>query len=197
MRRSLNIETSDRLSHVRDVALRLFSSEGYHAVSLRTLAANVGLSSGSLYTHIDSKQELLYAIVEKAARSKNDAIKRSISSCTCRTQELAAFIRATLNHATKERASLLLASREYGALSKWHQQQIRLIQQEMDSTLMVALRNQSTGLVVTEATLKLMTLAINNILNGYLHLPESIFTTNKALKIYTAMALAAMKEINE
>lgn len=44
-------------------ASRLFLSKGYHATSLADIAAAVGVLKGSLYHHIESKDELLFEIV--------------------------------------------------------------------------------------------------------------------------------------
>lgn len=42
----------------------MFSRDGYHGVSLRRLASVVGLLPGSLYHHVESKQELLFELIE-------------------------------------------------------------------------------------------------------------------------------------
>src|ERR1043165_3391183 len=44
-------------------AARLFAEKGYHGTSIGDLAAALGLQKGSLYSHIESKQDLLYEIV--------------------------------------------------------------------------------------------------------------------------------------
>ncbi|MEM0935319.1 MAG: TetR/AcrR family transcriptional regulator [Pseudomonadota bacterium] len=44
---------------VRQAALRLFAQEGYAAVSMRRIAAEVGVQAGALYTYTPDKQALL------------------------------------------------------------------------------------------------------------------------------------------
>ena len=46
---------------------RLFSSRGYHGTSMRDLAGELGLIGSSLYSHIDSKADLLVEVVERGA----------------------------------------------------------------------------------------------------------------------------------
>lgn len=46
---------------------RLFSARGYHGTSMRDLAAELGLLGSSLYSHIDSKEDLLVEVVERGA----------------------------------------------------------------------------------------------------------------------------------
>jgi AcrR family transcriptional regulator len=44
---------------IRAAALRLFARHGYAAVSMRRIAAEVGVQAGALYTYIEDKQALL------------------------------------------------------------------------------------------------------------------------------------------
>lgn len=48
---------------IREVALELFSTNGYEKTSLREIAERVGVTKASLYYHFPSKQALLAAIV--------------------------------------------------------------------------------------------------------------------------------------
>ncbi|HKI55757.1 MAG TPA: TetR/AcrR family transcriptional regulator [Trueperaceae bacterium] len=56
-----------RRQEILDTAGDLFQRRGYHATSMREIARNVSLQGSSLYAHIDSKEELLRAIVDEAA----------------------------------------------------------------------------------------------------------------------------------
>ena len=49
----------------RDRAMALFAEKGFGQVSMRELAAHVGLTAGSLYHHFPSKQDLLYDLIEE------------------------------------------------------------------------------------------------------------------------------------
>jgi AcrR family transcriptional regulator len=49
------------------VAARLFSERGYHGTSMQHLAEALGLQRGSLYSHIGSKQDLLFDVVDEGA----------------------------------------------------------------------------------------------------------------------------------
>lgn len=49
---------------IMEEAMRLFSINGFDAVSIRAIAATVGVGNSALYKHFSSKQEILDAIVE-------------------------------------------------------------------------------------------------------------------------------------
>lgn len=63
-----------RRAQLSDAASRLFSERGYHATSMRELAASLGLQGGSLYAHINSKEDLLVDIVSGAAQQFDEAL---------------------------------------------------------------------------------------------------------------------------
>jgi AcrR family transcriptional regulator len=60
---------SARRSEVTREAARLFAEKGYHGTSIGDLAAALGLQKGSLYSHIQSKQDLLYETMVEGARA--------------------------------------------------------------------------------------------------------------------------------
>ncbi len=56
-----------RRSEILQAAGQLFSTQGFHATSMRDLAKAVNLQGGSLYAHIESKEALLFELVNRAA----------------------------------------------------------------------------------------------------------------------------------
>jgi len=55
------IKTKDKILRA---AVRLFSDRGYDKVSMRDIAAAVGVKAASIYNHYNSKEELLKSIYE-------------------------------------------------------------------------------------------------------------------------------------
>jgi AcrR family transcriptional regulator len=58
----------NRRQQLLDVAARLFRERGYHVTSMRDIAHEVGMLSGSIYYHFSSKEELLLAVYEEGLR---------------------------------------------------------------------------------------------------------------------------------
>lgn len=56
-----------RRDQILEVAASLFSTNGYHGTSMQHLAEGLGILRGSLYAHIDSKEDLLFEIVDRGA----------------------------------------------------------------------------------------------------------------------------------
>src|ERR671937_849020 len=58
---------SARRSELTREAARLFAEKGYHGTSIGDLAQAMGIQKGSLYAHIQSKQDLLYETMREGA----------------------------------------------------------------------------------------------------------------------------------
>lgn len=56
--------SDERWREILDAAAEIIANKGYEATTVRDIAEAVGLLSGSLYYYIDSKPDLLYALIE-------------------------------------------------------------------------------------------------------------------------------------
>ena len=56
-------KSAERAEVIRATALKLFVAEGFGSVSLRRIADISGIQVGSLYNHIDGKQQLLFELI--------------------------------------------------------------------------------------------------------------------------------------
>jgi AcrR family transcriptional regulator len=63
-----------RRSELTRTAARLFAEKGYHGTSIGDLADAMGVQKGSLYAHIDSKQDLLYEATREGAQAFHAAL---------------------------------------------------------------------------------------------------------------------------
>jgi AcrR family transcriptional regulator len=55
-------------------AARLFAEKGYHGTSIGDLAEAMGVQKGSLYAHIDSKEDLLWEVASAGAEAFHAAL---------------------------------------------------------------------------------------------------------------------------
>lgn len=67
--------SSERKEQIYRTAARLFSEVGYRSTSMRDIAAALGIKAGSLYSHIEGKEELLWGIVSRIADEFDEALR--------------------------------------------------------------------------------------------------------------------------
>jgi TetR/AcrR family transcriptional regulator, cholesterol catabolism regulator len=63
-----------RRSELTREAARLFAERGYHGTSIGDLAQAMGVQKGTLYSHIASKQDLLYETMRDGAAAFHSAL---------------------------------------------------------------------------------------------------------------------------
>ena len=64
-RAAIGVGGNTRYQDTRLKALSLFASRGFSAVSMRDLARHLGIRPGSIYHHIESKEALLFELIEE------------------------------------------------------------------------------------------------------------------------------------
>jgi len=91
------IEAPSRRRAIEDAASALFRERGYSATSVRDIARALDIQGASLYAHVTSKEDVLWAIVERAASAFEDAAARALEAGdgpAHATNRLAALVRA-------------------------------------------------------------------------------------------------------
>ncbi|MBU2701281.1 AcrR family transcriptional regulator [Sporomusaceae bacterium BoRhaA] len=56
---------ADTKENILQAALRLFAKDGYEAVSVSTIAGELGMTKGALYKHYKNKRDIFDCIVER------------------------------------------------------------------------------------------------------------------------------------
>lgn len=92
------VEISRRQA-IEDVASDLFRERGYAATSIRDIARALSVQGASLYAHVTSKEDVLWAIVDRAASRFEAAADRAERDAEARrpgdpAEAVAALVRA-------------------------------------------------------------------------------------------------------
>jgi AcrR family transcriptional regulator len=64
---------------VIDAACLLFAKRGYRGTSMKDIAETLGVSAPGLYNHVISKQDILFAIMDKAMDRAIDALEAALA----------------------------------------------------------------------------------------------------------------------
>lgn len=73
---------------IQKAAERLFREKGFHATSVRDIAEAVGIQGGSLYAHVQSKDDLLWDIVNHSADRFFETVEPIVRSDRTLVQKL-------------------------------------------------------------------------------------------------------------
>ena len=89
------IEAPSRRRAIEDVASGLFHERGYAATSVRDIARALDIQGASLYAHVTSKEDVLWAIVDRAASAFEAAAEHSSAETADRSpaDRLSALVR--------------------------------------------------------------------------------------------------------
>jgi AcrR family transcriptional regulator len=104
------------LAAIRKSGLRLIYQHGYEALTLRELAADVGILSGSLYNHIKTKQDLLFTLVRDHMTDLLVNLDLALAGHDDPTEALAAFVRLHVTYHMERRYEVYIANSELRSL---------------------------------------------------------------------------------
>jgi AcrR family transcriptional regulator len=107
-----------RRSQIFEGAWRLFMKKGYHVTGLRELSRETGISLGNLYNYINTKEDILYIIHQKAAEIVVQAINEQTSDVIDPLEKLKEMIDIELRTMDKYQDLILLIYQESHALSR-------------------------------------------------------------------------------
>jgi len=83
-----------RRRQIVDAAVQLFIRHGYHKTTTRELAKETGLSIGSLYEYVSSKDDVLYLVCIAIHSAVEEGIQEALARSSHGREALAEIIRA-------------------------------------------------------------------------------------------------------
>lgn len=155
----------------RDKALELFAAKGFGQVSMRELAAHVGLTAGSLYHHFPSKQHLLFDLIEELYEELL-ATLHPVGRGKHTTARLSVVIRAHWALHAERPLHFRLAERDLCCLSDEQQAHIAQMRRQYESHLLLAIA-PSTSLTgpALEAAAHVVACMLNSLPGWLQHSP--------------------------
>jgi len=110
--------TTARRDALLQAAQRLFSQRGYEATSVRDIADAMSIKAGSLYAHIETKEDLLWEILTAAADRFFAAIEPIVASELLPIEKLKRVIAAHVEVITESASSAAVYMTEWRHLSE-------------------------------------------------------------------------------
>lgn len=156
-----------RQQEILDAAAAIFQEKGYEATSTQDIADAVGLLKGSLYYYIDSKEDLLFAIIDEAYKGAIQELDRVTALPGNTLQKLRWVVEAHVAYFTANPTKMAVLFREFRSLSEERQ---RIIAGEGDHYLNevrdLIRRGQAEGVVAPDIDPRLTSLGISGMVNS-------------------------------
>ena len=116
MARTIGSHGPTTLEAIRKAGVRLIFERGYEAMSLRQLAAEVGIQAGSLYNHISTKQDLLFDLVQEHINDLLRELDLALEGKTDPVEQLRAFVAFHVSYHMTRKREVFIANSELRSL---------------------------------------------------------------------------------
>ncbi len=114
-----------RREEIFAAAAEIFYSKGYDGTSIQDIASAVGLLKGSIYYYIDSKEDLLFGIIQESHAAALDALAELRAASDPPLAKVVALVRRHVEVFTSTRIESAVFFREFRSLSPERQDIIR------------------------------------------------------------------------
>ncbi|MDZ4096515.1 MAG: TetR/AcrR family transcriptional regulator [Paracoccaceae bacterium] len=178
---------------VRAAALRLFARHGYAAVSMRQIAAEVGVQAGALYLYTADKQSLLFDLMQDHMHDLLTALADLPATSNPRAA-LDQFTRFHIGFHLDRPDAVFIAYMELRNLDPGNFTRIEDLRRRYENALETILCSGKAAGAFTLADTKLATLALIAMLTGVTnwYRPTGRLTRPKVETLYADMALKAV-----
>jgi AcrR family transcriptional regulator len=164
-RASAGTTDASREDQILEAATRIFQERGYDATTIQAIADDVGILKGSLYYYIDTKEDLLYRIIETvhAGLAENSQIAFAKSDPV---ERLRLFIEGHVRFCANNLAAIGVFLHDFRALRGERRAEIVTKRDAYDQELRQLLREgKKAGVVRSDLDLDLIALGIFGMMN--------------------------------
>lgn len=155
--------TQERQFQARQKAVELFAIRGFGQVSMRELAAHLGIHAGSLYYHFESKETLLFEGIEELYETLLANAQSQLSRNRSATAKLNALLQAHLALHEQKAAYFQVAEHESRNLCTQHQGRIQQLRQCYEGYFLALLTDAESYSPSLKAAVQSMVSILNNI----------------------------------
>jgi AcrR family transcriptional regulator len=166
MARTIGSYGPKTLEAIRKAGLRLIFEHGYEAMSLRQLAAEVGIQAGSLYNHISTKQELLFDLIQDHINELLRQLDRAMEGKQDPDEKLRAFVAFHVTYHMTRKREVFIANSELRSLEPKNYEAIVALRGAYEQRLATILAEGVEQGVFDVGDIQVATFAIIALLTG-------------------------------
>jgi AcrR family transcriptional regulator len=108
------LRREDRWEDLLSAAADVFYKKGYDAATVQDVASRAGILKGSIYYYIETKEDLLYALIERVYERVMVVMEEGESLAAAPgITRLAAFLERWMDHVARELNWMVIGEREF------------------------------------------------------------------------------------
>lgn len=176
---------------IREVAVNLIARHGYEAVSMRRLAAEVGVQAAALYRYFPTKEDLLFALMEGHMRELAASWEAARPASGDPAARLAAFVEHHIRFHIARRHATHVSNMELRSLSKANLSAILKLRTAYENELRQILRDGADSGVFAIDDSGLTAMAIIQMMTGVIvwFRPGERLSVEDVARTYLAMTM--------
>jgi AcrR family transcriptional regulator len=176
---------------IRDAAVNLIARHGYEAVTMRQLAAEVGVQAAALYRYFPTKEDLLFDLMTAHMEALIESWEMVRPATPDPAERLAAFVANHIRFHVARRHSTHVNNMELRSLSRERLSAILRLRNRYEKDLRLILREGAEGgsFRVEDSTLTAM--AIIQMITGVIvwFRPDERLSVDEVTETYLAMTM--------
>lgn len=179
------------LAAIREAALALIARRGFEAMSMRELAAEVGVQAAALYRYFPTKEELLFSLMREHMQALHAAWDAKRPRATDLEVQLAAFVENHIRFHVARRHSTHVSNMELRSLSPERLTVILKLRTAYEKELRVILREGAERGVFRIDDVQLTAMAIIQMITGVIvwFRPGERLSVEQVAKTYLTMTI--------
>ena len=181
---------------IRKAGLELIHRHGYEAMSLRQLADKVGIQQGSLYNHINAKQDLLFLLMREHLETLNSGLDATLADKADPVTQMKAFIAFHLTYHMERPREVYINNSELRSLEPGNLRKINALRYAYERRVIDIIQAGVTAKKFKAAEPKVAAFAIIALLTGICNWYKSNGRLGKTrlVKIHTDLVLHGLAD---
>ena len=182
------------LAAIHEAGLQLIYTKGFEAMSLRDLAAKVGLQPGSLYNHIATKQALLFDLINNHMLRLHERVAAELEGITDPTERLKAFTAFHLTYHIERKREVFIGSAELRSLEPKNRKRIVASRRDYEDVLAGILEAGVRAKQFRIGDIRVSTYAILAMLTGICtwYDPKGRVSREELIAVHTRLVLSGV-----
>ena len=108
----------ERRRQIIEGAIRVFTAKGFHGATVREIAEEAGLTMGSLYNYVESKEDIIYIVYDYITEILRNEVKQAIKGLSDPKQRLKVAILENLKSIHRYQDIVMFIYKESAHLDK-------------------------------------------------------------------------------